>query len=58
MGLPGKFFGPKDVSFIHSINAELYGDVMQVEVTIFKIASSETNTNIYGESNPETGKSF
>lgn len=54
----GKFFGPKDVNFIKSINAELYGDVVQNVVTIFKIAPAETVTNIYGESDSSTGKIF
>lgn len=58
MGLPGKFFGPRDVTFIHSINAEIFGDVVQVEVKVFKVAPSETPTNIYGESDPTVGKMF
>jgi hypothetical protein len=44
--------------FIHSINAELAGDVIQTEVRVFKLAASQIQVNIYGEADERTGKSF
>ena len=44
--------------FINSINAELTRDIIQTLVVCFKISADLTNTNIYGESKPEEGKSF
>jgi hypothetical protein len=58
MGLAGKFFGPRDRRFINSINAELFGDVIQTEVRIFKAAAEATKLNIYGEASDNTGKSY
>ena len=58
MGLAGKFFGPRDRRFIHSINAELFGDVIQTEVVVFKSAGEATKLNIYGEAADSTGKSY
>jgi hypothetical protein len=58
MGLAGKFFGPRDMRFIKSINAELFGDVIQTEVVIFKAAASATKLNIYGEADDKVGKTY
>lgn len=58
MGIHGKWFSQRDLRFIDSINAELLGDVIQSVVTLFKIAPSFTPTNIYGESDPSTGKFY
>jgi hypothetical protein len=58
MGLLGRFFSERDLKFIASVNAELVGDVIQTEVFIFKSCASETPINIYGESDPQTGKMF
>jgi hypothetical protein len=58
MGLAGKFFGPRDVRFIKSINAELYGDVIQTEVVLFKAAAGATKLNIYGEADDKVGKTY
>jgi hypothetical protein len=58
MSLPGRYFSERDLRFINSINAELFGDVMQMEVTIFKIAPAEMQTNVYGETDPNTGKLY
>jgi len=56
--LAGKWFGPRTLRFIQSINAELAGDVIQTEVKLFKLAAGEIQTNIYGEADEKTGKSF
>lgn len=56
--LPGRFFSRRDMNLLHSINAELYGDIVEIVVQVFKIAINETQTNIYGESNSETGKVY
>ena len=53
----GKWFSPRDIKFIRSINNELLDDVIENIVTLFKIAT-ETKTNIYGESDENTGKLF
>jgi len=58
MGLHGKWFSQRDMRFIHSINAELLGDVIQTVVVLFKICPGATPTNIYGESDPATGKMY
>ncbi len=56
--LPGRYFSERDINFINSINDELLGDVIQTEVTIFKICADTTNTNIYGESKASIGKQY
>jgi hypothetical protein len=56
--LPGRFFSRRDMRVLHSINAELFGDIIECVVQVFKIAASETTTNIYGESSSAKGKSF
>jgi hypothetical protein len=58
MGLLGRFFSPRDLKLITSINGELLGDVIQSTVTIFKICPEQTVANIYGESSQQNGKSF
>jgi hypothetical protein len=58
MGLHGKWFSQRDLRFMHSINAELMGDVIQTDVILFKICPSATVTNVYGESDPNTGKIY
>jgi|SRR5579862_56067 len=58
MGLLGRFFSPRDLKLVASLNAELAGDIIQTEVFIFKICPEQTVTNIYGESSPQSGKMF
>jgi transcriptional regulator with PAS, ATPase and Fis domain len=58
MGLLGRYMSVRDLRLIKSINIELLNDVIQTEVTVFKISPELTTTNIYGETNQETGKSF
>ena len=58
MGLAGKFFGPRDMKFIKSINAEIFGDLIQTEVVIFKAAAGATKLNIYGEADDKVGKTY
>jgi len=58
MGLKGKYFSERDVEFITSISDELLGDIIQTEVTIFKMCADMTNTNIYGESKASVGKQY
>jgi hypothetical protein len=58
MGLPGRWFSQRDINFINSINAELMGDMIQTEVTLFKSAADQTPANIYGESKASVGKQF
>lgn len=56
--LPGRYFSKRDMNLLHSVNAELIGDIIECVIQAFKIAPYETNTNIYGESKSETGKVF
>jgi len=58
MNLPGRYFSERDISFINGINDELLGDVIQTEITLFKMCADATKTNIYGESSPESGKQY
>lgn len=57
MGLYGRYFSSRDLAYINGINRELNEDLIQTFVVLFKIAASETNTNVYGEAGSE-GKSF
>ncbi len=56
--LLGRFFSPKDLKLIGSLNAELSADIVQTEVFIYKICAEQTKANIYGESDPTSGKLF
>jgi hypothetical protein len=58
MGLKGRFFSERDLKVVNSWNGELMGDIIQTEVTIYKLVPSATALNIYGESDPQTGKVF
>lgn len=58
MGLLGRYFSSRDLKVINSFNSELMGDVIQTEVTIYKIAAADTKINVYGESDPNTGIFF
>lgn len=58
MSTPGRFFSPRDFKLIEHFNAEVLGDIIQTTVILFKVASSETKTNVYGESDPSSGKFF
>lgn len=58
MSLPGRYFSERDISFINGVNDELLGDVIQTEVLCFKMCADATKTNIYGESNPTSGKQY
>ena len=58
MSLPGRYFSERDISFINGINDELLGDIIQQEVTLFKMCADNTSTNIYGESKPSVGKQY
>ena len=58
MGLKGRYFSERDIRFINSINAELMDDIIQTEVTIFKMVADITTTNIYGESKSSVGKTY
>jgi len=55
MGLLGRYFSERDLRFVASINGELMADVIQTEVTVFKVSVNETNTNVYGESDQTSG---
>lgn len=43
---------------MNSFNGELMGDIIQTEVTLFKMVASVTETNIYGESKASVGKQY
>lgn len=58
MGLKGRWFSERDINFINSVNGELMGDIIQTEVTLFKLVADQTTTNIYGESKSSVGKQY
>ena len=58
MGLLGRFFSPRDLKLVASLNAELSGDVLQTEVFIYKMCAEQMVINLYGESAPQNGKMF
>ena len=53
----GKYFSPRDRKLFNSIVNELYDDVVEVVVSLFKL-SAQTETNIYGEVSQMTGKVY
>lgn len=54
----GRYYSKRDLRFINSINAELMGDIMQTLVIIHKMVPDEIKINMYGESDPTSGKVF
>ena len=56
--LSGRYFSEQDIAFVNSINNELLQDIIQTEVTLFKMCADVTSTNIYGESKPGVGKTY
>lgn len=58
MGLRGRFFSTRDLKVINSFNSELMGDIIQTTIIFYKMAADQTKTNLYGESDPATGKMF
>jgi hypothetical protein len=58
MGLAGRWFSPRDLKFINSINSELFNDMIQSEVLIFKRCPQETKINVYGEADTSTGNVY
>jgi hypothetical protein len=58
MGTPGRYFSPRDMKLVQSFNSELLGDIIQTEIVIYKMAAALMKSNVYGESSPETGKSY
>jgi hypothetical protein len=58
MDKTGRYFSFRDRNLISSINNELKNNIIQVLVTLFKISTIDTKTNIYGEAKPNEGKSF
>ncbi len=55
MGLAGRFFSERDLRMINSLNGELMGDIIQTEVTIYKVAVNDIKTNVYGEADQQSG---
>ena len=58
MSLKGRFFSGRDMKVIASWNGELMGDIIQTEVFIYKMCATETKINVYGETDPQSGKIF
>jgi len=54
----GRYFSEQDIAFIKFVNDELMDDIIQLEVTLFKLCADATSINIYGESSPKTGKQY
>jgi len=47
------FAGQRDISFIKKINEELIIDVIDTEISIYKIILGESHTNVYDETGGE-----
>ena len=58
MGLYGRYYSVRDLRLVNSFNAELMGDIIQTLVTIHKMVPDAIKVNLYGESDPKTGKVF
>ena len=56
MSTRGRYFSPRDLRLIGSLNGELMGNIIENLIQIFKISPTETKSNIYGEASVETGK--
>jgi hypothetical protein len=56
--IPGRYFSSRDILLVNSFNAELLGDIVQTTCILYKVAPNETKSNIYGESDQLTGKTF
>ena len=56
--IKGRFFSPRDLKLINSLNSELMRDVLDILVVCFKVAPDATKLNIYGEASPSSGKYF
>lgn len=55
MGLLGRYFSVRDLKLVGQFNGELMGDIIQTEVTIYKVAVNESKVNVYGESDQKSG---
>ena len=56
--MPGLWYSRRDLGTLTSFNSELYGSIIQCIVWMFKICPAETQTNIYGETNQQSGKFY
>lgn len=56
--MKGRYFSTRDLRVVNSFNAELLGDIIQTEVTVYKLAPQATALNIYGETDPDTGRVY
>ena len=56
MSTRGRYFSPRDLRLIGSLNGELMGTIIENLIQIFKISPTETKSNIYGEASADTGK--
>jgi hypothetical protein len=54
----GRYFSYRDRNLISSVNNELKNEIVQTMVTLFKLSSTDTPVNVYGEAKPNQGKSF
>ena len=54
----GRYFSNRDINLINSFNNELLNDVIQCEVTLYKMCADVTTSNLYGESKGLVGKTF
>ena len=46
----GRYFSRRDVRFMNSLSGELMLDIVEQIIILFKIDSSQTHENVYGES--------
>ena len=54
----GRYFSARDRLLVDSVNAELFGDMVQIVVELYKVAPEETSVNIYGETDQSVGRFY
>lgn len=54
----GRYFSPRDMRLMDSLNDELLNNIIQTEVVIYRISPELTSTNIYGETSSKSKKSY
>jgi len=55
---PGLWYSQRDMGTLQSFNSEIFGSIVQCLVWLFKVCPTETQNNIYGETNQQGGKFY
>jgi hypothetical protein len=54
----GRYFSPRDMRLVDSLNKELLFNMIQTEVVIYRIVPELTDVNIYGEASSKSKKMY